>query len=195
MDTFKEIHEARRAIAAAEDQLITAVTRAHDEGKTWAQIGAELGMTRQAAFKRFGKVTDPRTGELMSPRPIDSLPQLAEKFIEHVSRNEEEAGTGMLSHSIRKDLPWSSIMDTWSTMLAETGALQNTGPVDLTHPKGSKESTNPLGLLTGKVLGTVIAVVPLHHEAGEWVARIAFDKHDAIIGVLFLDPDDDNPQF
>ena len=131
----------------------------------------------------------------MSPRPIDPLPQLAEKFIGHVSRNEEEAGTGMLSHSIRKDLPWSSIMGVWSSMLADTGALHGTGAVEMTHPKGRKSDVNPLGLLAGKVLGTVIAVVPLHHEAGEWVARIAFDKHDAIIGVLFLHPDDQNPQF
>ena len=39
-------------------------------GRTWQEIGDLLGVTRQAAFQRYGKPIDPRTGDVMSTSPI-----------------------------------------------------------------------------------------------------------------------------
>lgn len=41
------------------------VQQSRDAGHTWQEIGDLLGGTRQAAFQRFGKPIDPRTGEPM----------------------------------------------------------------------------------------------------------------------------------
>lgn len=43
-----------------------AVLRARAAGRTWAEVGQVLGMSRQAAFQRFSRPADPRTGEPMS---------------------------------------------------------------------------------------------------------------------------------
>jgi hypothetical protein len=51
------IVEAAHAATDADQQLHDAVTAAREAGVTWAAIGAVLGTTRQAAFKRFSKNT------------------------------------------------------------------------------------------------------------------------------------------
>jgi hypothetical protein len=43
-----------------------AVDRARAAGHSWKRIGDVLGTTRQAAFQRFGRPVDPRTGEPMT---------------------------------------------------------------------------------------------------------------------------------
>lgn len=45
--------------------VASAVEQARDAGCTWQDIGDVLGVSRQAAFQRFGKPIDPRTGETM----------------------------------------------------------------------------------------------------------------------------------
>lgn len=56
-DPLAAILAASKATTDAEQQLHDAVTAARTAGVTWAAIGAVLGITRQAAFKRFGKNT------------------------------------------------------------------------------------------------------------------------------------------
>jgi hypothetical protein len=45
------------------DGMQAAVQRARELGRTWAEVGQVLGMSRQAAFQRFGRPSDPRTGQ------------------------------------------------------------------------------------------------------------------------------------
>lgn len=48
------------AATAADDadyDLRVAVRHARDAGATWEEIGDALGVTKQAAFQRFGKVS------------------------------------------------------------------------------------------------------------------------------------------
>lgn len=39
------------------------------------------------------------------------------------------------------------------------------------------------------MLGIAVVVTQVEHEAGESVVRIAFDKDDAVVGILILAPD------
>ena len=55
---FRRILAARKNLAAGEDELRQAVADAREAGETWAVIGAALDTTRQAAYQRFGHVTD-----------------------------------------------------------------------------------------------------------------------------------------
>ena len=52
--SLDEVAVAQARLEQARTQLHEAVTRARAHDHTWAQIGDVLGMTRQAAFKRFG---------------------------------------------------------------------------------------------------------------------------------------------
>jgi len=57
---------ARELSAAAADALQAAVDRARGAGHSWREIGDVLETTRQAAFQRFGRPVDPRTGTPMT---------------------------------------------------------------------------------------------------------------------------------
>lgn len=54
----RRITAAQKGIAAAEAELVAAVTAARAAGDSWTAIGAALGTTRQNAFQRFGKFVD-----------------------------------------------------------------------------------------------------------------------------------------
>ena len=64
--TLGEVRAAYQQVVEAQDLLRAAVDRARVEGRTWQEIGDILGTTRQAAFQRFGRPIDPRTGAPMS---------------------------------------------------------------------------------------------------------------------------------
>ena len=52
---FRAIIAASRRVHDAEAELHAAVARARQAGDSWTVIGAALGVTRQAAQKRFGR--------------------------------------------------------------------------------------------------------------------------------------------
>ncbi|RNL63200.1 hypothetical protein EFK50_16000 [Nocardioides marmoriginsengisoli] len=52
---FRRIIAAQKAIDAAEQELSDAVAAAREAGDPWLMIGAALGVTKQAAYQRFGK--------------------------------------------------------------------------------------------------------------------------------------------
>jgi ATP-dependent Clp protease ATP-binding subunit ClpX len=49
------VERAQKEAAAANIRLHDAATAAHEAGISWAKIGDVLGVTRQAAWERFGK--------------------------------------------------------------------------------------------------------------------------------------------
>ena len=55
--TFKWAHLARAAakVTDAETELARMVHQARASGASWASIAEHLGVTRQAAWKRYGK--------------------------------------------------------------------------------------------------------------------------------------------
>lgn len=61
-----EVAAAAEAVRRADDHLRAAVEAARASGRTWQEVGDALGITRQAAFQRFGRPIDPRTGTPMS---------------------------------------------------------------------------------------------------------------------------------
>jgi hypothetical protein len=53
-DVLDWVAQADAAVRQAQHHLATTVTRARQNGRTWAQIAGRLGVTRQAAQQRFG---------------------------------------------------------------------------------------------------------------------------------------------
>lgn len=54
VDRLSVVADAAAAFDGARDALHRAVREALDDGATWSDIGAVLGVSRQAAFQRFG---------------------------------------------------------------------------------------------------------------------------------------------
>ncbi|KLO29587.1 hypothetical protein [Mycobacterium haemophilum] len=54
---MRRIIAAKEAVETAESELRAAVDAARAAGDTWAAIGVALGITRRAAFQRFGHTT------------------------------------------------------------------------------------------------------------------------------------------
>lgn len=52
---LRAIGEALHAVAASDLNLADQVAKARANGRTWTQIAAVLGVTRQAARERFGE--------------------------------------------------------------------------------------------------------------------------------------------
>lgn len=53
-EDLRAIGEALHAVAASDLRLVDEVTKARANGRTWTQIAAVLGVSRQAARERFG---------------------------------------------------------------------------------------------------------------------------------------------
>ncbi|NNG38222.1 hypothetical protein HJ588_02905 [Flexivirga sp. ID2601S] len=52
---FRRIVAAAEGVEAAERELREAVATARAAGDSWTVIGAALGVTKQAAYQRFGR--------------------------------------------------------------------------------------------------------------------------------------------
>jgi hypothetical protein len=54
LDILTWIAQADAAVRQAQHHLAATITRARQNGRSWAEIAARLGVTRQAAQQRFG---------------------------------------------------------------------------------------------------------------------------------------------
>ena len=123
-------------------------------------------------------------------RTVDHLPALTEKFFGHVAAGEEELAMGMIHPKVRKELPWDTISEVWRTCVEEHGALEKFSGTFITHPGGTADDDGGFtGMLKGKMMGLAVGVTTLEQEAGEIMGRVAFDRDDAIVGVLYLTTD------
>lgn len=187
MEELSKIRHARQAITIAEQQLGEAVAAAREANYSWADIGGALSISRQAAFKRFGTVTDPFTGETMTKRSPATLPEIAETFIRHLSEGKETETMAMIHPRVRKDLPWEMLRSVWTSVLGNIGAFEGFDDTQVTSIRGSRDKESLTSKMMSKVNGISVVVTTLVHEAGELMARVAIDADEAVVGVLILD--------
>ncbi|MCQ9173120.1 DUF3887 domain-containing protein [Corynebacterium amycolatum] len=189
MDPLTTIRHRLQATNIAEQELEDAVAQARTAGHSWAEIGNVLNISRQAAFKRFGSVQNPVSGELMTATKTTHIAELGEKFLRHIINGEEAETVSMISPKLRKDLPWSTIYSVWEDVLTETGAFESFDDTQVTSLGGTRTKEPTSQKLLSKILGTSLVITTLKHEAGEWMARVAFDRHENVIGLLILPVD------
>ena len=60
----------------------------------------------------------------MAPVSTDKLPEISDKLIRHIAKGEEAETIEMLDPHVREDLPWSVIVDVWTSILTDFGELQ-----------------------------------------------------------------------
>jgi hypothetical protein len=151
--------------------LQAAVQRAREAGHTWAEIGQVLGSSRQAAFQRFGRPADPRTG---APMADSVLPDAADRgmvLVANLAAGRWADARRNFGENVARKLDADQLAAAWARLAGQIGRLEQTGrPV--VYQAGDHTVTD----------------IPLSFEAGERTARIAFDPQGKVAGLHFLPP-------
>lgn len=156
--------------AAADDVVRAVVGQARHEGATWQVIGDALGVSRQAAFQRYGRPTDPRTGEPMTSPPLPEAAQLAVAVIEDLASGQWSRIAEQFDPAMRDGLSEDALAAAWTQVVGLSGALESHGAPEV--------------LRAGDVTVTNTA---LWLEAGDYTARIAFRDDRTIAGLHIME--------
>ena len=156
----------------AETLMGAAVQQAREAGRTWQAIGDVLGISRQAAFQRYGKPIDPRSGEAMSTSPIPGAADLVSAIIDDHAHSRWTDVSARFDDTMRAGLTEEGLAAAWSYLVGLAGAFEGHGDTDAVRA-GDFTITN----------------TPLAFEAGEFIARITFRDDRTIAGLFVLNPD------
>ncbi|MGN6741772.1 MAG: DUF3887 domain-containing protein [Amnibacterium sp.] len=169
-DPLAVVRAAVDVQARAAALVSAAVEQARATGCTWQQVGEVLGISRQAAFQRFGKPVDPRTGEVMDTTPFPESGALAGAVIEDLAHARWAAVADRFDATVAERLDVDGLAAAWAQVIGMVGAYEGHGEVEAARA-GDFTVTN----------------TPLTFEAGDFVARITF-REDRTIAGLFLLP-------
>jgi Protein of unknown function (DUF3887) len=161
---------ARELSAATDAALQAAVDRARAAGNSWKRIGDVLGTTRQAAFQRFGRPVDPRTGEPMT-RVVP--PGLTDRALAIFTAHADGRWADVLAEldeNMREKLDADRMTAGWAHTIALIGNLERIG--------------DPFAFQAGEY---TVVNIPLHFEAAEANGRVTFDLAGRVAG-LFIRP-------
>lgn len=176
-DPLGGLRSAATALHLAERALADAVHRARASGHSWAAVGAVLGTSRQAAFKRFGAARDPRTGEQMTGSEPDAALATTERVFSLLDDGRYDDLRALMPDDVARVLTRDVVLGTWARAVADTGNLVRCEGTSLELPGGE-------ALPPGPVLGTVVGATTLVCEAGEWHGRVALDQGGRVLGLL-----------
>jgi hypothetical protein len=169
------LRSARDADALAGQALRLCAQQARDAGCTWQEIGDLLGVTRQAAFQRFGKPVDPRTGE-----PMDKtvhMADAAERAVQVVT----DVLEGRMDHARQSFNA--------QVLAAFTDEARGSALATVAGLVGSFEGFGDGEPFTRRIGDHTVVDIPLRYEAGDMKARVAFDPDEKVAGLFILQPD------
>jgi hypothetical protein len=169
------VRRARDVDALAGQVLRLSVQQSRDAGHTWQEIGDLLGVTRQAAFQRFGKPIDPRTGE-----PMDKTVHMADAA-------ERAAGIAADILEGRMDQARPSFND--EVLAAFTDEVRGNALATVASLVGAFEGFGEGEPFVRRIGDLTVVDVPLRYEAGDMKARVAFDAQEKVAGFFILPPE------
>jgi hypothetical protein len=148
-----------------------AVQRARTAGSTWAEVGQVLGISRQAAFQRFGRPADPRTGE---PMAMSMLPGAAERgaaLVADLTAGRWARVCQDFDAAVAAKLDADRLALSWARLTGMIGRLERIG-----EPVAYQAADH------------TVVDIQLSFEAAERTARISYDHDGKIAGLHFLPP-------
>lgn len=169
------VQHARDAEVLAGQVLRLGVQQCRDAGHTWQEIGDLLGVTRQAAFQRFGKPIDPRTGE-----PMDKTVQMTDAAERAVAIT-----TDVLQDHMDQARP--SFND--QVLAAFTDQVRGDALATVAGLVGEFEGFGDGEPFVRRIGDHTVVDIPLRYEAGDMKARVAFDSDEKVAGFYILIPD------
>lgn len=169
-DWVTSIGRAVSIQSAADDVVRAVVQQARQHGATWQVIGDALGVSRQAAFQRFGKPIDPRTGGPMNTTPLPEAAELATSVIRDLIAGHWSSVAEQFDPAMRDGLSEDALAAAWAQIVGLSGAFEEHGEPNLARA-GDVTVTN----------------TPISMEAGDYTARIAFRDDRKIAGLFILE--------
>lgn len=153
------------------DGMQAAVQRARAAGRTWAEVGQVLGMSRQAAFQRFGRPADPRTGQPMARSMMPGAAERGAALLADLVAGRWAEAARDFDDKVARRLDAERLAVMWARLAGMLGQLERIGePV-----------AYPAGDLT-------LVDVQLSFEAGERTARISYHRDGKVAGLHLLPP-------
>jgi hypothetical protein len=167
---------ARDLSAATGAALQSAVDRARTDGRSWWEIGAVLGTTRQAAFQRFGRPVDPRTGTPMVRDVPADVADRAIAFFACFAEGRWEEVLGDFDKNMRARHDADRLASGWAHTVGMIGRFERMGE-PFAHRAGDD----------------TVVDIPLHFEADEATGTVRFDRDGKVAGLgirpAFPNPD------
>jgi len=169
------IRQAAAVRDVADHVLTLCVQQARDAGHTWQRIGDLLGVTRQAAFQRFGKPIDPRTGE-----PMDKTVHMADPAA-RATRIVADVLDGRMDRA-RKSFN-AEVLAAFTDEVRANALATVAGLVGAFEGFGEDEP------FVRRIGDHTVVDIPLRYEAGDMKARVAFDADENVAGWFILPPE------
>lgn len=189
-NALDEVRAAVDTLSSAEKALTEAVGLARQAGHTWQQIGETLGITRQAAFKRFGHVMDPATGETVTLTTTAPVATLTEQVVTWLASGRVDDLHQAMTWTCRRQLPRRELTSAWAEVLAAVGAVEHVDSHQVRDAHGHVlvEDAEVGEAYPVPAIGRVI----VHHEAGDSVCHVAISRHFKVSGVMLAMADDED---
>ncbi|MFI5698769.1 DUF3887 domain-containing protein [Streptomyces xanthochromogenes] len=169
------VRRARDVDGLAGQVLKLTVQQSRDAGHTWQEIGELLGVTRQAAFQRFGKPIDPRTGA-----PMDKTVRM-----ENAAERARQIAEAVLGDRMDEARPYFNAQ----VLEAFTDEVRGSGMATVAGLVGAFEGFAEDAPFVRRVGDHTVVDIPLHYEAGDMKARVAFDTEEKVAGLFILAPE------
>lgn len=165
------IHDALQLTRAASDLLGATARSARQSDCTWQEIGDAAGVTRQAAFQRFGKPADPRTGEPMNRTAIPHADLLAVDVLDRIRAGEWATVADRFTETMAASFDADALAQAWAHVVASAGDVETVGSA----------FSRMHGIYT-------VVDLPIHQEAGSHLMRVSLDDAGKLAGLRFLGP-------
>ena len=179
-DELVIIGRADELVRRSHARLSELVAGARSQGASWQAIGDVLGVSRQAAFKRFAK----DEGGVKPAQTTDLLERTSLVFA-HLDAGDYESVRAHMTYTCGRALTRRRLMGVWDQVRSESGGLE--ACVDPTVQ--TADGSTPLSAFANRHLSTgAIVQVTLRHEAGEWIGRVAYNGSGKITGILIAPP-------
>jgi hypothetical protein len=168
--TLRGVAAARDLSTAATAALQAAVDRARAGGHSWKEIGDVLETTRQAAFQRFGRPVDPRTGAPMIRKTVPGAADKAMAIFTAMAAGRWEDARQELTDRMRDALSADRLATGWAQTIGMIGSFE----------RMDEPLVYPLDEHT-------VVDIPLHFEAGDRTGHVTLDSDGNVVG-LFIRP-------
>ena len=150
------------------DILHALVRQARAEGRTWAEIGEVLHVTRQAAFQRFGAAADDPRAEEGVMKPIPGA---------------EEKATAILGDWLQERYDQCAAT---STRGCSSNARSRCSRRSAARPGRPAASPSSWGPAVSVRSGYTVVDVPIAFEREQATGRVAFDADRRVAGFFIL---------
>ena len=170
---------------AAQAHLASSVALARARGVSWQDVGNAFGITRQAAFKRFGTVSTTDIGEETMSNPIIDLTSRTEEIFAHLSRGDYGSVKSLMTFSCSRVLTKKKVLSVWDQVVADSGQFESCSNTIIQTADGTNVVAQKLNQYLG---GGLTGQTQINHEAGEWLGRVAYNGAGKVTGILIVHP-------